>query len=78
MIDDKHFYEGKIFRHKKKEYLCRCISQDSRIVRVEIFWEKITQDFDKWDFEELFEYVGKAKYSDFDLYKIKFEVADEA
>ena len=70
-------YEGHIFRRKRLGVKVRVISWDS--FSDTVFYkqgDKIRQQF-LCDFDDLFEYVGKAKYSDADLDKLSLMTEGE-
>lgn len=70
-------YAGHIFRHKRLGVKVRVISWDS--FSDTVFYkqgDKIRQQF-LCDFDDLFEYVGKAKYSDIELDKLSLKTEKE-
>jgi hypothetical protein len=67
-------YAGHIFKHKRLGVKVRVISWDS--FNDTVFYKQggeIKQQF-LCDFNDLFEYVGKAKYSEAELDKLSLEI----
>lgn len=70
-------YAGHIFKHKRLGVRVRVISWDS--FSDTVFYkqgDKIRQQF-LCDFDDLFEYVGKAKYSNAELDKLSIKTEGE-
>ena len=72
-----HEYVGRIFKHKRLGARVRVTAWDS--LTDTVFYKQgdtIKQQY-LCDFDDLFEHVGKAKYSDEELYKFSTKVLGE-